>query len=445
MARRYLLIGCGPAAISAAETIRSRDAEGEISMVCAEPHGYYSRPGLAYYLADEVPEDRLFPFSTADFARLGVHLLFERATGIDPGAHRVTLEGGRQLVYDRLLIATGSRAIPAAVPGAELDGVVKLDDLDDARDLIRRSRQAKAAVVVGGGITALEIAEGLTARGVPVHYFMRKSRYWSNILSESESRVVEDGLRAAGVQIHQRTELARVVGREGRVAAVETGDGAQIACDMVAVALGVRPQHGLAKAAGLDCARGVLVDRHLCSSDPDIFAAGDVAEVRDSVTGRRTLEVLWNSAVAKGCIAGLNMATGATHIYDTGLPLNVTRLVGFKVTIIGSVGSGKDADLEGLARGDSETWAELGEAVMVESDADDVHIRLALGENSIAGAVVMGDQASSFTLQEIIEARADVSAIKASLQAPAAPLAATVEGSWSASGAAGHGQAQGPS
>jgi nitrite reductase (NADH) large subunit len=430
MARRYVLIGSGPAAISAAETIRSRDDQGEIVILCAEPHGYYSRPGLAYYLASEIPEDRLFPFSSHDFARLNARLLFERAVQIDPAARRVTLEGGRELPYDRLLVATGSRAIAARVPGAELDGVVKLDDLDDARDLIRRSRQAKAAVVVGGGITALEIAEGLTARGVRVHYFMRKGRYWSNILSESESRVVEDGLRAAGVQIHCQTELVRVVGRDGRAVAVETNGGTQIPCDIVAVALGVRPQKDLADAAGLDCARGILVDRNLRSSDPDIFAAGDVAEIFDAATDRRTLEVLWGSAVAKGCIAGLNMATEGTHVYGTGSPLNVTRLAGFKVTIIGTVGSGKDSDLEGLARGDSETWAQLGEALMVESDRGDTHVRLALGDSSIAGAVVMGDQAVSFALQEIIEARADVSGIRARLQEPAAPVAEIVQESW---------------
>jgi nitrite reductase (NADH) large subunit len=430
MARQYVLIGSGPGAMSAAETIRSRDDRGEIVVVGAEPHGYYSRPGLAYYLAKEVPEERLFPFSPQDFTRLNVQLLFERAVNIDPAAHRVTLEGGRELPYDRLLIATGSRAIAAKVPGTELDGVVKLDDLDDARDLIRRSRHAKAAVVVGGGITALEIAEGLTTRRVPVHYFMRKGRYWSNILSESESRMVEDGLRNAGVQIHHHTELASVLGREGHVVGVETDNGTQIPCDIVAVALGVRPQNDLADAAGLNRGRGILVDQCLRSSDDDIFAAGDVAEVRDTLTDRRTLEVLWNSAVAKGCIAGLNMATEATHAYDTSTPLNVTRLAGFRLTIIGTVGSGKDSDLEGLSRGDSETWAELGAALMVESQVGDAHIRLALGESTIAGAVVMGDQALSFPLQEIIAARADVSGIIASLQEPAAPVADIVQDSW---------------
>jgi len=428
--RRHVLIGSGPAAISAAEAIRHKDDQAEIVIVGAEPHGYYSRPGLAYYLAKEVPEERLFPFTPQDFARLNLQLLHERAAHVDPAAHKVTLASGRELPYDRLLLATGSRAIPATVPGAELDGVVKLDDLDDARDLIRRSQHAKAAVVVGGGITALEIAEGLMARGVHAHYFMRKGRYWSNVLSEYESLLVEKVLGTHGVEIHHFTELVRIIGRDGRVTGVETGEGTQIPCDLVAVAVGVRPDVALAEAAGLDCGRGILVDEHLRSSDDDIYAAGDIAEVRDSRTERRTLEVLWSSAVAKGRLAGLNMAAEPTLAYDTGTPLNVTRLAGFEITIVGSVGGGRDSDLEGLSRGDSETWAELGEAVVVESHSRDTHIRLALGERTIAGAVVIGDQEISLPLHEIIGARADVSDIRASLQEPAAPVADIVWDFW---------------
>jgi NAD(P)H-nitrite reductase large subunit len=430
MARRHLLIGSGPAAIAAAEAIRSVDADAEIVALSADPHGYYSRPGLAYYLANELPEKGLFPFAAADFARLNIQLVLERAIGIDPVAHTVSVEGGRQLLYDRLLIATGSAAIPVRVPGAELDGVVKLDDMSDARELIRRSRKGKSAVVVGGGITALEIVEGLRAHRGHVHYFMRRDRYWSNVLSEAESHIVEDGLRSRGVEIHYFTQLAEIVGRDGRVVAVRTEKDEQVACDLVAIAIGVMPQTDLAKAAGIDCDRGILVDEYLKSSSQDIFAAGDVAEVCDPLTDRRTIEVLWSAAVAKGRVAGLNMATEPTRVYDEGAPLNVTRLAGFKITIIGTVGNGDDSDLEGIARGDSETWRELGDAVTVESQTDDTHVRLELGASTLVGAVVMGEQELSFPLQELIEARVDISPISSELQIPGAPLGRILEEFW---------------
>jgi NAD(P)H-nitrite reductase large subunit len=416
--------------MAAAEAIRGEDTDADIVALSADSHGYYSRPGLAYYLAKELPEKGIFPFTPQDVARIGVQLVFERAVRIDPAAHRVTLVGGRELPYDRLLVATGSAAIPVRVPGADLDGVVKLDDLGDARDLIERSRKGKSAVVVGGGITALEIVEGLRAHRGHVHYLMRRDRYWSNVLSQAESHIVEEGLRSRGIDIHYFTELAEIVGRAGKVVGVRTASGEEIACDVVAVAIGVLPQIDLAREAGIECDRGILVDEYLRSSVEDVFAAGDVAEVCETLTDRHTIEVLWSSAVAKGRIAGLNMATEPTHVYQEAPPLNVTRLAGFKITIIGTVGNGDDSDLEGIARGDSETWRELGDAVMIESQGEDCNVRLELGTSTILGAVVMGEQSLSFPLQELIEARTDVSAILPQLKAPAAPIAQIINDFW---------------
>ena len=432
MALRYVLVGGGPGAVAAAEAIHGADPGAEIVLVSADRHGYYSRPGLAYYLAKEIPEKSLRPYSPAELSGLGVRLVSDRAVGLDPAGHAVTLEVGGELAYDRLLLATGSTAVPARVPGAELDGVVKLDDLDDARDIIRRSATAQNAVVVGGGITALEIVEGLREHHVHVDYFMRQDRYWRNVLSESESRAVEEELRAGGVRIRPFTELARIVGRDGRVVAVETGDGTRIPCDLVAVAIGVRPRTGLAKDAGLACDRGVLVDEYLRTSEADIFASGDVAETPNPVTGRRTIEVLWHSAVHKGRIAGLNMVSGPAHKYDEGPSLNITRLAGMNTTIIGAVGSGKDADLEGLSRGDSQTWSELGDAVKVETQEDGARIRLEMVGRVVVGAVVMGEQDLSFKLQELIEAHVDLGEVAGRLSEPAAPVGRLVEQGWRA-------------
>ena len=430
--RRHVLVGGGPATIAAAEAIRGADADAQIIVVCADRHGFYSRPGLAYYLTDELPERRLFPLGAAELHALGVTWIRERAEAIEPGAHQVVLASGRRLEYERLLLATGSSAIPASVPGADLDGVVKLDDLDDARDIIRRSRKAKAAVVVGGGITALEIVEGMRARGAHVHYFMRRDRYWSNVLSATESTIVERRLRREGVEIHPFTDLAGITGRGGRVSGVQTQGGATIACDVVAVAVGVRPRIDLARAAGLPCARGVLVDPFMRAGDPDIYAAGDIAEVADPESGRGVLNVLWNVAVAKGTVAGLNMATGPRHVYSEDRPLNITRLAGLHTTIIGTVGNGGDADLQGLSRGDSQVWSELTESDVVEVERGEAHVRVALGERTIDGAVVMGDQSLSFPLQELVESRIDLSAPGRGLATPLADVICDVRGDWGA-------------
>jgi len=430
MGRNHVLIGTGPAAMAAAEAIRAADRTASITMVGSEQHGYYSRPGLAYYLANEIPESGLFPFTSEDVAALGVALVHDRAVTIDRERRRVVLASGATIPYDRLLLATGCSALPVHVAGFELDGVVKLDDLDDAKDLIARCRKAKTAVVVGGGITALELVEGLRAHKVHVHYLMRKERYWSNVLSEAESRVVERGLESRGVKIHYFSELESIEGRGGRVTAVRCLSGESIPCDLVAVAIGVVPNKALAQDAGLACERGVLVDEFLRSSDPDIYAAGDVAEVCEVSSGHRVLEVLWSSAVDKGRIAGMNMAGEPTHQYVEPAPLNVTRLAGSKITIIGTVGSGADSDIEGIARGDSEIWRELGEAATVERQLGDAHVRLELGARAIEGAVVMGDQELSFPLQELITQRVEDSDAIQRLREPHAPVAELVTAMW---------------
>jgi NAD(P)H-nitrite reductase large subunit len=398
--------------------------------VSADPHGYYSRPGLAYFLLNQVPADLLFPFKPGELSAQGITVIRDRADAIDLAERSVTLASGKSLPYDRLLIASGSSAIPLAVPGADLDGVVKLDDMDDARNMIARSRGASTAVVLGGGTTAVEIAEGLRTQRVRVHYLLEGERYWSDVLSDAESRIVERRLAARRIQLHPYTRLARIVGKNGRVSAVETADGTQIPCDMVAVSCGVLPRKQMPESAGIACRRGVLVDQFMRTSDPNVYAAGDIAEVDADGSGAGTLEVLWNSAVNQGRVAGLNMVSEPTERYTDDVALNVTRIAGLKVMLIGTVGRGSETDLRDLARGDSDIWRRMPDASVMEFENQHAHIRLALVDHRIVGAVVIGDQKLAFPLQEIVSARADISPILHRLNSQEPSLADLLNGFW---------------
>ena len=419
---RYVIIGSGAAGIAASESIRRRDPQASILMLGEEVHGYYSHPGLAYYLTGELGEKQLFPFTKQDFEHIGLHLLHAQVKHIDPAEHRVALQNGRQVPYDRLLIATGARAATTKVPGVDLQGVVKLDNLDDARLILKLARKARAAVVVGGGITALELVEGLRARGVRTHYFLRRERYWSNVLDETESRIVEHRLVEEGVKIHYHTDLAEILGKRGRVAGVLTADGEQVKCGLVAVAIGIRPRKELAEAAGLEVDRGILVEEYLCSSHPDIFAAGDVAQVYDPILGKSILDSLWGAARSQGSAAGLNMAGGAAP-YHKPIAFNVTRLAGLTTTIIGTVGRGEDDDLMGIARGDSETWRELPDVITAQDNFEVNRLRLSVGAHTLRGAIVMGDQTLSRPVHQLVSERVDITTIREQLLAPGAPIA----------------------
>ena len=425
----YVIIGTGPAGVAAAEAIRSQDSNANITLIGEEPWGYYSRPGLAYYLTGELPEKNLYPFTPGDFRRLKLRLLHCRVRAIHPYEHQIENQEGQKLAYDRLLIATGARAARMDVPGNNLESVVVLDNLDDARRIIKSARRTRSAVVVGGGITALEIVEGLVSRGVKAHYFLRGDRYWSNVLDEFESDIVEERLREEGVQIHYHTELAEIIENRGRVTGVITKDGKRIKCKMVAVAIGICPRIELAVTAGLTVDRGILVNEYLQTNVPDIFAAGDVAQVYDPYTGKSVIDSLWEPARLQGHTAGVNM-TGATTPYIKAVPFNVTRLAGLTTTIIGSVGRGADPDLLGIARGDSETWRQLPDAIAAQSHFDINRLRIMVGRKHLLGAIVMGDQTLSQPLHHLIANRADITPICERLLDPNIKLGELIADFW---------------
>lgn len=426
---RYVIVGSGVAGIASIEAIRSLDREGEVVMISDDPHGFYSRPGLAYFLTGELHDKALFPFTAAAYRKMNFRYVKGRVQKILREAHVLELEEGTSLSYDKLLLAVGAQAMPLKVAGADLDGVLKLDHLEDAKKILKYARRGRTAVVVGGGITALELVEGFLARGVKVHYLLRGDRYWSNVLDEQESRIVEHRLQEEGVRLHFRSEIVEILGKKGAVNCVRLADGKTLACDMVAYAIGVRPRLELAKQAGLEIDRGILVNEYLQTNDPSIYAAGDVAQVYDPASGQSVLDSLWGPARQQGYAAGLNMA-GKRTAYRKAVPFNVTRLAGLTTTIIGMVGSGRDDDLVGIARGDSETWRHLPEAIVAQTGFEVNRLRLLVGERTLLGAVVMGDQKLSFPLEKIISDGMDISPIRERLLAPKARVGDVIADFW---------------
>lgn len=426
---KYVLIGSGVAGIAAVEAIRSIDSSGSITMLSNDPHGYYSRPGLAYYLTGELHDAALYPRSQKDFAGLKFETQLVLVQGIDRQNQAVQLDGKPPLPYDKLLLATGAQAVPLKVPGSTLEGVLKLDHLGDAKAILKHAKRGKTAIVVGGGITALELVEGLVAHGMKVHYLLRGDRYWSNVLDEQESRIVEHRLQEEGVKLHYHAELTEISGKQNHVKSVRLQSGEIINCDLVTYAIGIRPRIELAKQAGLEVDRGILVDDTMQTNDPNIFAAGDAAQAYDATTGMYILDSLWTPARQQGYAAGLSMA-GQTHRYVKGMSFNVTRLAGLTTTIIGTVGQGRDEDIVGIARGDSEIWRQLPEAMIAQSDFEVNRLRLVVGQKTLLGAIVMGDQKLSFPLEKMISGKVDITSIRSTLLEPNANVSNIVADFW---------------
>ena len=425
----YVIIGMGVAGIAAIEAIRSLDSKSETTLIGDDPHGFYSRPGLAYYLTGELHDQALFPRTREDFQHMNFRHVKGRVTSIQREDHFIELDNKTQIPYDNLLIAIGAQAISLNVPGAGLDGVLKLDHMEDAKRILKYARRGRTAVVVGGGITALELVEGLVSRGVKVHYLLRGERYWSNVLDEQESQIVEHRLKEEGVTLHYHAEISEVIGKRDQVSGVRFVSGQVLKCDLVAYAIGIRPRLELAKQAQLATDRGILVNEYLQTNDPNIYAAGDVAQVFDPRSGRSVLDSLWGAAREQGYAAGLNMA-GEQKAYIKPVPFNVTRLAGLTTTIIGNVGQGKDSDLIGIARGDSETWRQSPDAMVAQTGFDVNRLRLVVGEKTLLGAIVMGDQKLSFPLEKIITHNTDISPIRQQLLMPNARIGDILSEFW---------------
>ncbi len=439
MPTHHLIIGNGAAGMSAAEEIRRRSPHSAITILSDEPCPMYSRPGLAYLLTGEISEPTIFCRTAEDYARQRSPLIHGRAVALDPTRRSVRLDDGRILGFDTLLLATGATPVPAPFPGIDLDGVVYLDTLESTQDLLRRvAARPQVAVVVGGGITAMEMAEGLRLRGLTVHYFIRKKTIWSALLNDAEGKIVERCALARGINLHYDTEIAEVVGRGGRVKGVRTTGGDQLECEIVGAAVGVRPNIALTKGTPIQTDRGILVDEGQQSSVPGVFAAGDVAQVYDQWSGERRVDDLWSSAVAAGRVAGANMA-GARMSYVKGAPFNAARVFGAHVTSIGQAGADRrkgnddpNQTLQYQSRGSSEVWWARpgGPYGSAWSHDGENSLRIVLRDQLIVGALILGNQDLADPLHDLIAQRVDISPIRNQLRTDEPALGDIVRRFW---------------
>lgn len=418
----YLIVGNGAAGLSAAEIVRKRDPSGRVTIVTREPQLFYSRPGIAYYLMGHVPAGQLISRDAAFYRQHRLDLRHDTVVRLEPERQVAYLQVGGAVPYDVALLATGASAVPPPFPGGDLQGVVTFDSLDDATHIIRLARRARAAVVVGGGITAMELAEGLHARGLHVHFLQRRERLWSGLFTPEESAIVDRHVRGLGIDLHYQEEVAEVVGRRGQVAAVRLQSGARLPCHLVAVAIGVRPNLALVRELPqISRDRGILVDPHLQSSVPTLFAAGDVAQVTDRWTGRAQLDVLWPSAINEGRAAGHNMVDVAhghapAFPYEKGSPFNAALLFGLHLTVIGQVGSSDRRERQEqqaaayLSRGASNVWTTpFGSHAFSAWDRHGPNIvRVAVEGGRLVGALLLGNQGLADPLRVLIEREVDV-------------------------------------
>jgi nitrite reductase (NADH) large subunit len=435
--RRYVIVGNGVAGVTAAQSIVRADPAVEVHIFGAEPYPYYQRPRLWEFLAGEIEQQTLYFRPLEWYAAKGIQVhLGARVTALDPAEHWLTLADEGSIHYDRLLLATGAQPFVPPFAGSDKDGVFTLRTLDDARaikayacgepfgfpfDLAqgraqdRRRRTAgdvRSAVVIGGGLLGLETARALLSlglrretssssvetrpaelpvlskvEGLDVSVIESAPHLLPRQLDAEGAQVLQARLEAMGLRFLTDAATEAILGNE-RVTGLRLKDGRVVEGELVLISTGIRSQVELARAAGLEVNRGLIVDEQLRTSAADVYAAGDVAEFEGVVYG------IIPAAIEQARVAAANMVAEGSAIYSGTVPATTLKIVGIDLTCLG----------DATATGDEFV-------VLRQVDpATGVYRRLALRDGKIVGAILLGDTRNVQPLKQLIATGRDVSA-----------------------------------
>ncbi|MCR5876162.1 nitrite reductase large subunit NirB [Phenylobacterium sp. J426] len=392
--QRLVVIGNGMAGCRAVQEVLKRDPDRyDIAILGAEPRVNYDRIMLSPVLAGEKSFRDIVLNDEAWYADNGIALhAGRRVVAIDRDAKVVHGEGGLKLSYDRLILATGSDPVRLPLPGADLAGVVTFRDLDDVEAMIAASSRPDArAVVIGGGLLGIEAAYGLARRGMAATVVHLMDVLMERQLDASAGFLLTEALASKGVETVLDALSEEILGEGGRVTGLRLKDGRVLACELLVMAVGIRPNAALARAAGLDVNRGVVVDDRLRTSDPDIFAVGECVEHRGQCYG--LVAPIWDM-----CRTLADTLTGGDAAYE-GSVLS-TRL---KVSGVDVFSAGKFAGGEGC------------EDIVFRDAGRGVYKRIVLENGRVAGAVLFGDVLDGGWYFDLMRQGAEVGDIRETL------------------------------
>ena len=355
MTSNFVIVGGGLAGAKAAEALRADGFQGAITIVSKEAHFPYERPPLSKgYLMGKDARESVFVHSPEWYDENSVEVKREsEAVALDPGNHLVTLADGSLIAYDKLLIATGSIPRRLDVPGADLSGVYYLREIDDSEAIKSAFALPKSLVVIGAGWIGLETAAAARAAGLNVTILEAASLPLVRIVGEQVGQVFADLQRKNGVDLRLEVSVEAIEGADGRVTGVRLGDGSTIAADMVIVGVGIAPAVALAQSGGLTVDNGIVVDQHLCTSDPDIYAAGDVANAFNPRIGSHIRVEHWANALNMPPVAAKSMM-GLEAVYDR-LPYFYSDQYDLGLEYVGYVAPGEFDEV--VIRGDLDSGA----------------------------------------------------------------------------------------
>jgi NAD(P)H-nitrite reductase large subunit len=341
----YVIIGNGIAGVCAAEAIRECDPRGPITMIGDEPVTPYSRPMISMVLEGTAAVGNLTIRPNDFYEKMGIQTLFgSRVSAVDVIGRRVRVGSDRWVPYDKLLIASGADPRPWKVPGVDLDNIFYMRTRAQAESKLEAVATARKGLVLGGGLVGFKAAYGLMKRGLDVTMLITSDYPLSLQVDAVAGNMIREALLLHGLKVEVGVSIEAFEGN-GSVSVAHTSDGRRLPCDMVVIGKGVLPARSFVPRGEIPVDLGIIVDAHMQTGAPDVYAAGDVAETVDIARKVPWVNAIWPEAALQGRIAGMNMA-GRKVDYKGSLSRNVLRILDLDVMTIGIVDPPDAADLE---------------------------------------------------------------------------------------------------
>ncbi|MFP3720321.1 nitrite reductase large subunit NirB [Niallia circulans] len=387
MKKRLVMIGNGMAGVRTIEEILKRNADlFDITIIGDEPYPNYNRIMLSNVLQGKTTVNDIHINDWKWYQENHIHLLTgEKAIKIDREGKAVFTDKGKTIEYDELILATGSSAFILPIPGSDLEGVIGFRTIDDTEKMMETAKTYKKAVVIGGGLLGLEAARGLIDRGMEVHVVHLLPTLMEQQLDAAAANLLRKDLEAQGMKFLMEKQTAEIYG-DKRVQGLKFTDGTTVDCDLVVMAVGIRPNVAIAREAGLEVNRAIIVNDHMVTSDPSVFAVGECAE---------------HNGIAYGLVAPLYEQGMALADYIAG-----KEGKGYQGSILSTQLKVAGCDLfsGGKIHEDENT-----EAIIVHDQFAKVYKKILVTDNKIVGIVLYGDASDGTRLFNMLKKQADIS------------------------------------
>lgn len=383
--RDVIIVGAGIAGITAAAEARRNSPDVAISILSREPAPPYFRLNLTRYLAGDVTEPEMCMQTQQWFDEQRIDFIVADVTIVDPENRLVSIRDGRKIAYDRLVLANGAHPFIPPILGATREGVRVLRTREDADSILSRLTSATNVVCIGGGLLGLETAGALARHNVNITVVEGFAWLLPRQMTSTAGRLLQQRLETQGITIRCGIKVMEITGDEC-VHGVLLDTGEELPADMVIIAAGVRPNSHIARQSGLKVHNGVVVDDRMCTSDPSIFAAGDVAEHLGKLYG------IWPASYAQGVVAG-NNAIGGQAEFNGIAPSNRIKVL--------------DIDLFSIGQ----TQPEDASTIIHEELRDETYRAFFCRDGQLVGAVLYGETSIAGLLKEAVESRRQISEI----------------------------------